>query len=197
MENLKNKKIKIEDGRIYLKTLSEKNATKEYCSWLNNPEVNKYIMTKNATIAGLKKYIEKNNRDPNCLFLGIFFKKNEKPNTGNSILVRDSHIGNIKLDSIDFKNRRATTGILIGNKDYWGKGIGTQAITLLVDYGFKNLNLKDIHLGVVSENKGAIRVYEKASFKVDRTDKKSVHNSEKLIDIILMSIKNENDKNQK
>ncbi len=183
MKDLKNlpagrqgKKVKIEGKRIYLRTLSEKSATKEYCGWLNNPEVNQYLETREATTAGLKKYIEKKNRNPNCLFLGIFFKENQK------------HIGNIKLEPIDFKNRKATIGILIGEKDYWGRGIGAEATALLVDYGFKDLNLKEINLGVRAQNKAAIRVYEKVGFKVEKIE---------LSDKVSMSIKNENDKNKK
>jgi len=127
MKNLRNKKMKIEGRRIYLKTLTRKNATKEYCGWLNSPKVNQYLETRKATIAGLKKYIEEKNRNPNCLFLGIFFKENQKPCARNFVSVWGRHIGNIKLEPIDFEDRKATIGILIGNKDYWGRGIATEA----------------------------------------------------------------------
>lgn len=160
---------KLEGRKIYLKTLLAKNATKEYCNWLNDPEVNQYLETKKATIAELKKYIEKKNRNPNCLFLGIFFKENQK------------HIGNIKLEPINFKERKATIGILIGDKNYWGKGIGTEAIKLFVNYAFQKLNLKEIKLGVILENKPAVALYKKVGFKVNRIEKKS----------LLMSIKND------
>lgn len=169
---------RIEGREIYLKTLSKKNATKEYCGWLNNPEINQYLETRKATIIGLKKYIEEKNKNPNCLFLGIFFKENQK------------HIGNIKLEPIEFKNQKATISILIGEKNYWGRGIGTEAIALLVDYGFKDLNLKKINLGVISQNKAAIRVYEKAGFKFDHIEKNAIKHGRKLFDKILMSIKN-------
>jgi len=170
---------KLEGRKIYLKTLLAKNATEEYCNWLNDPEVNQYLETRKATISELGKYIKEKNENPNCLFLGIFFKENRK------------HIGNIKLEPIDFKNQKATISILIGEKDYWGRGIGTEAITLFVDYGFKNLNLKEINLGVISENKAAIKVYEKAGFKIIHIEKNAVRHGKKLFDKIIMSIKNE------
>jgi RimJ/RimL family protein N-acetyltransferase len=173
------KKIKIEGRKIYLRTLSERNATKEYCSWLNDPEVNKYLETREATIAELKNYIREKNKNPNCLFLGIFFKKNNK------------HIGNIKLEPIDFKNRKATLGILIGDKNYWGKGIGKEATKLLINYAFQKLNLKEINLGVISANKRAISLYKKLGFKIYQVDKKSIQREGKFFDKILMSIKNE------
>lgn len=162
-----NKKIKIEGWRIYLKVLDEEKATQEYCDWLNDPEVNKYLETKEATIDELKQYIKDKNEDPNCLFLGIFLKENNK------------HIGNIKLEPIKFDDMRATMGILIGGKDYWGKGMGTEATKLLVDYAFNILGIREVNLGVISENKTAIRVYEKVGFKYEN----------KTPDSVVMSIK--------
>lgn len=156
MKNLKGKKIEISGERIYLKTLGENNATEEYCSWLNDSEVNKYLCTKYANVDGLVRYIREQNAKNDCLFLGIFFKEKQK------------HIGNIKLELINFKTRKATIGILIGDKNYWGKGIATEAIKLLVDYGFNHLGMEEINLEAFFENKAAIRVYEKAGFKIGK-----------------------------
>lgn len=178
MTNLKSKKIKIEGEKIYLKYLDEgKDATQEYCDWLNDPEINKYLETKEATVEELERYIEDKNNDPNCLFLGIFLKENNK------------HLGNIKLEPIDFDNKKATIGILIGDKEYWGKGIGNEATKLLVSYAFNSLHLKEINLGVISENKAAIKVYKKAGFRIDRIERKSIKYGNKYYDGIIMSIK--------
>lgn len=157
----------IKGERIVFKLLTQKNATKEYAGWLSDLEVNRYLVTKKATVSELKKYIREKNSDPNCLLLGIFCK--------------DKHIGNIKLEPIDFKNLKARIGILIGDKNYWGKGIATEAIELLVKYGFDKLKLKEIDLAVEPENKPAIRVYEKVGFV-----KAGLNESNKLL---LMSIR--------
>ena len=170
----------IKGKKIYLRKLNRQDASLEYCNWLNDQIVNKYLETRKASISDLKQYIKEKNKNPNCLFLGIFYKKNKK------------HIGNIKLEPIDFKNKEAVFGILIGNKKYWGKGIGTEATELIVDYAFKQLKLDKITLGVISENKGAIKAYKKAGFKIERTEKKAVRHDKKLFDKIVMSIKKEN-----
>ena len=177
MINLENKSIKIEGNKIYLKDLDEKNATQEYCDWLNDSEVNKYLETKEATIYELKQYIHDKNNNPNCLFLGIFLKENNK------------HIGNIKLEPIEFNNKNATLGILIGDKKYWGRGIGTEATKLLVNYAFNTLDLKEVNLGVISDNKAAIEVYKNAGFKIDMINKKSTRYGNKYYDGVVMSIK--------
>lgn len=152
----------IKGKRIYFRTLTENDASERYCKWLNDPTVNKYLETRKATIESLKKYINEKNEAENCLFLGIFDKKYH------------NHIGNIKLEPIDYKNNRATFGILIGDKDYWGKSIGEEAAKLLVDYAFEKLDIRTIDLGVISENKPAIRLYEKVGFKIVDIEKNKV-----------------------
>lgn len=80
-------------------------------------------------------------------------------------LKKDELIGNIGFTHIDFINHTAEMGIFIGNKDYWGKGYGAEAIELLLDFGFNILNLHNINLKVYSYNKPAIKCYQKVGFK--------------------------------
>lgn len=155
-----NKEIKIEGQRIYLKTLKEINATEEYCSWINDKSVNKYLDTKSTTVKELREYIKIRSNDPNCLFLGIFLKNN------------NIHIGNIKLEPIDFKKKTGTLGILIGVRNFWNKGFGTEALNFLINYAFNSLNLERISLGVYKDNISAIKAYEKSGFKLYKENKK-------------------------
>ena len=148
------KNIRVDGKRIYLKTLIEDDASEEYVGWINDKDVNQYLETKRTTLEELRSYITKKKEDENCLFLGIYFKENNK------------HIGNIKLEPIDFKKKIATMGMLIGDKKYWGRGLATEALNLLVEWSFNNLDLDEIDLGVLKDNAAAIRVYEKAGFKI-------------------------------
>jgi RimJ/RimL family protein N-acetyltransferase len=164
----------IEDDRLFLRTLNESDASKDYVLWLNDEEVNKYLITRYATVEGLKEYIRQKNESSNCLFFGIFWKENNK------------HIGNIKLEPIDFELKNAVMGILIGDKNYWGMGIGTDATNLITDYAFKNLDINEIFLGVLSENKPAVRVYEKCGFEIFKIDKKDKEIEGKYYDQVWM-----------
>ncbi len=74
-------------------------------------------------------------------------------------------IGESLLMDIDLLHGTATFGITIGNKAYWGKGYGTEASRLVLDYGFRFLNLHNIHLLTASFNTRAQRVYQKIGFK--------------------------------
>lgn len=74
-------------------------------------------------------------------------------------------IGDAGLRRINHRNGTATLGIGIGNKNYWGKGYGTEAVKLVVDYAFRFLNLYNVDLDTASFNLRAIRSYQKAGFK--------------------------------
>ncbi|MCC7450706.1 MAG: GNAT family N-acetyltransferase [Anaerolineae bacterium] len=75
----------------------------------------------------------------------------------------DKLIGFTEL-SIDWSNQVGWLGIGIGDRDYWGKGYGSDALRLTVNYAFRELNVYRVSLGVFSYNTRAIRAYEKAGF---------------------------------
>jgi|TARA_Y100000310_G_C20416415_1_gene684546 RimJ/RimL family protein N-acetyltransferase len=159
---------------IDLRTLSEEHATEKYAGWLNDPEVNKYLETRQVTVDELKSYIAEKNTSSNALLFGIFWKED------------DTHIGNLKLEPIDHEKSKATLGILIGDKDYWGKGVATEATNLITQYAFTTLGLKEVNLGVISDNRAAIRVYEKCGFTTFKTDPKALDHDGKLFDQVWM-----------
>lgn len=163
--------------RIYLRQLTLADATPEYCQWLNDPEVNQYLETRQSNIQQLKDYIQEKIDDPNSYFLGIFDTENDK------------HIGNVKLEIIKPKEKRADFGILIGNKDYWGGGIGTEATILTLDYAFNDLGLNEVELGVLTQNKRGIRTFEKAGFKLTEIKKNYTSHDGVSHDAVMMEIK--------
>ncbi len=73
-------------------------------------------------------------------------------------------IGYCGLYGTDEVARSASMGISIGNKAYWGKGNGREAVALLVDYGFRMLNLHRVYLDVHASNERAIRAYRGVGF---------------------------------
>jgi diamine N-acetyltransferase len=74
-------------------------------------------------------------------------------------------IGNTGLHSVDYRNRSATFGILIGEPEYRGKGYGTETTRLMLDYAFTALGLHNVLLTVFPFNPAGIRAYRKAGFK--------------------------------
>lgn len=75
---------------------------------------------------------------------------------------------------ISYKNRIGTVGIFIGDENNRSNGYGTEALKLLLDYGFNYLNLNNIMLAVKSFNERAIKCYEKVGFKENYIKNKNV-----------------------
>ena len=73
-------------------------------------------------------------------------------------------IGTCQFHNIDWRNRSAEIGIMIGEKSFWDQGYGTETMRLLLQHGFNTLNMHRIWLQVYAKNKRGIRAYEKAGF---------------------------------
>lgn len=71
-----------------------------------------------------------------------------------------THIGNIGLHSLDWKNRNATLGIVIGEKEHWGKGYGTEAVRVMLRFAFHELGLHRVELATLVGNDRARRCFE-------------------------------------
>lgn len=144
---------KIIGKRIYLSPMNTEDVEK-YTEWINDLEV-----TINLTVSHM---VISTSVERDAL------EKLSKEGYNFAIVDADKNelIGNCSLMKIDNIHRKAELGIFIGNKEYWGKGYGQEAIELLLNFGFNILNLHNIMLKVFGFNKRAIRCYEKCGFKL-------------------------------
>ena len=76
----------------------------------------------------------------------------------------DTHVGVTGIHSVNWVARTGEFRILIGARDAWGTGLGTEATQLTVAYAFESLNLNRVWLGVNAEHASAIHLYEKCGF---------------------------------
>lgn len=98
------------------------------------------------------------------------------------------YIGGCGIKNTNLKERTCELGILIGNKNYWGKGYGSDGIQVLLKVIFGELNFRKIKLGVFEFNKRAISCYEKNGFKIEGILKEELYREGKYHDIILMAM---------
>ena len=98
------------------------------------------------------------------------------------------HVGNVGLHGIDWKNRSAELGIIIGEKACWDQGYGTDAIRTLVGLAFREMNLHRVFLRVDADNVRAVRCYEKAGFQRERTSREAMFREGVYHDQYVMSI---------
>lgn len=110
----------------------------------------------------------------------------------------ESYIGQIDLRNINWKNRVAEIGIVIGDEEKLGKGYGSEAIKLLQEFSFERLNLNRLQLTVHDYNKRAFNCYKKCGFKQEGRLRQSFYKDGKYTDMIYMGIlKSEFDKIKK
>lgn len=98
------------------------------------------------------------------------------------------YIGSCGTNVIDFKNRIAKVGIFIGPRENLGKGYGSDAMKLLVDFLFKEMNMNKITLNVFGYNKRAVRSYEKCGFKLEAVGREAMYRYGRYHDEYTMSI---------
>ncbi|TCJ03573.1 GNAT family N-acetyltransferase [Cytobacillus praedii] len=97
-------------------------------------------------------------------------------------------IGITSLINIDYKNRNAECIIDIGEKDFWGKGYAKEALKLLLDFAFQEMNLHRVSLKVFSFNEKAINLYAKIGFKHEGVSRHSLFRNGHWHDIFHMGI---------
>ncbi len=95
-------------------------------------------------------------------------------------------IGVCGLHRVDRANRTAEFAILIGEKDCWGKGYGTEATALTLDYGFTALGLHNIWLRVYAYNERTIRAYTRAGFRVIGRQREAHRLAGRAYDVVFM-----------
>jgi RimJ/RimL family protein N-acetyltransferase len=104
------------------------------------------------------------------------------------IEVDENLIGTAGIHRINWTSRNGYFGIAICRKEYWNKGIGTEATNLILKYAFEYINLHKVLLEVYEYNERAIRVYEKVGFKREGRLRKNHYWKGEYYDVIVMGI---------
>ncbi|MDF2520434.1 MAG: acetyltransferase [Clostridia bacterium] len=103
-------------------------------------------------------------------------------------LQEGKYIGGCGVNKLDWKNSVATVGIFIGDKDYWGKGYGTDAMKVLVKFIFEQMNINKVKLFVYSFNERAVKSYEKCGFAREGVLRQEIFRDGKYHDEYIMGI---------
>lgn len=103
-------------------------------------------------------------------------------------LEEEQFIGGCSINGVDWKNSVVTIGIFIGSKIHRGRGYGTDAVKVLINFIFMQMNINKIRLIVYSYNQPAIRCYQKCGFKIEGTLRQEVFRDGKYYDKIAMGL---------
>jgi RimJ/RimL family protein N-acetyltransferase len=99
-----------------------------------------------------------------------------------------TYIGNIGLHNLEWENRQAMLGIVIGDKNYWGQGYGTDAVRAVLRWAFDYLNLNRVWLTVYDYNERAFRCYAKCGFRHEGTMRQAKYADGEYHDELMMGI---------
>ena len=154
--NYKGRKYTLKGKKCVLGDIKEKDLP-NFVRWFTDKEVNKYIGRdfSGLTLKKEKKWYEDTKKSKNTITFGLYALEKNK-----TIL-----IGSTSFKDIDLGNKRAEFGVGIGDKTYWGKGIGTEAAKLMINFGFRTLKLNSIYLIVSTKNKAGQKAYKRVGFK--------------------------------
>ncbi len=172
------KNIYLEGESIFLRSVTANDFGEKMVAWVNDKEVTKYLSrgTFPGHLAAFQEEYESLKNSKTDVQLSVCMKKDNR------------YIGVTGLHSLNWVARHGEFRILIGEKDCWGKGAGTEAAQLMTAYGFHILNLNKVWLGVNAENEKAYKSYLKAGFKDEGRLRNEVFRNNQYFDVIRMSI---------
>lgn len=175
--------IRLEGKRVLLRTISNDDVTQRYLDFLIDKDVTRFLDAgrKGYSLDDLRSYVTRKIHKEDCIFLAIIDR-----NLG-------LHLGNVKIEPIDYDNRKAEIGLMIGDKGFWGKGYGTEAMSIATRFCFNDLGLNRITLGVIADNIPAIKVYKKVGFVQEGLLIEDVIRDGKKYNRIIMALLNNQD----
>ena len=121
-------------------------------------------------------YVQSVSSSNNDLVLAIVYKNN------------NIHIGNISLQNINWVDRSAEIAFILGEIDYWGKGIMLEAGKLILNHAFKALNLHRVYCGTSINNFGMIKLARKLGMKKEGVRRDAIFNNNNYYDLIEFGI---------
>ncbi len=162
--------------RIYLRPLEHADVP-QVTQWINDPEITRtLLMYRPMSSHDEEAWIASLGSSTDDIVLGVALQDG------------DTLIGTVGLHRIDWKNRHASFGILIGEKSEWGKGYGTEATGLMTAYAFDTLNLNRVWLHVYEHNDRGRRAYEKVGFQREGVLRQETYRQGRYYDAFIMAI---------
>ncbi|PKH07406.1 GNAT family N-acetyltransferase [Moritella sp. Urea-trap-13] len=165
-------------NKVELRSL-DINDSAEFYAWSCDREVTQFSLSSYAypqSKADISSWLSSINSNAKCVSLGVCCAETGKL------------IGYAGIASISALNRCGEYFILIGDKTYWGKGIGTEVTKLITNYGFNTLGLHRIELTAYTNNPSAIKAYANAGYVHEGVKRQSGFRDGEFVDKVMMAV---------
>jgi diamine N-acetyltransferase len=169
--------------RVYLRAFRQEDIS-VWAMWFNDLEI----------VEHMNKGIFPNLEEKQARFLGELNKSHTDIQFAVVLLDGNKLIGTVGIHRIDWVHRHGSVSLLIGDKQCWGLGLGTESIHLIVRHAFTKVNLHRLTAGMWSSNLAARRSFEKNGFRLEGTLKESYFYKDRYIDEWVMGILREESK---
>jgi RimJ/RimL family protein N-acetyltransferase len=166
---------KMVGNRLYLSPINADDA-ENYIKWMNDEAVTKNFAQYSSVVSSKSE------------LKWLFEPGSGVQRYAMVLLDGDKLIGSISLHDINPLNRTAFFGIFIGEEEHRSKGYGAEAIRLILNYGFKTMNLNNIMLSVHADNVAGISCYKKVGFREAGRRREWVFKDGKYVDVIYMDL---------
>ena len=146
----------LQGERVALRSLSAKDAGIRYLGWMKDPLVQRYLESRfvEHSLESLRAFIDAMNASKDNFLLGICLRSGR-------------HIGNIKLGPIEPHHRHAAIGLMLGERDTWGKGYAAEAIGLITDHAFADRKLRKLFAGCYAVNQASQKAFKRCGYRVE------------------------------
>ncbi len=168
----------IEGTRVNLRAMEMTDL--ERCQrWINDREVTRHLaMRYPMSMAAEEAWLRDLTSKPTSFDAAMF-----------AIETKDGrHIGNIDLRGVQAENRASMLGVMIGERDCWSQGYGSDAIQTLLGFAFDEMNLNRVELHVFAKNERAIACYLKCGFGDEGRLRQDVYYEGAYHDAVVMSV---------
>lgn len=167
-------------GKLVLLRPVRRSDLQNFLKWFNDPEVTRYL-DRSLPLTEMEE--EKNVEE-----LGT-----TRARTDAAFVIEASEhpaqsIGWIDLTGINPKDHNAMFGIVIGEKECWGKGYGMEAARLLVNYGFEQLNLHRISSRVHALNERSLKLHNRVGFKEEGRQREAIFKNGIFHDYVMFGV---------
>ncbi len=163
--------------KVYLRPL-EKTDMSRCCRWVNDPETRSFYSTELLLFSTAQEerwFEDLQKKTADDITLAIITKED------------DIHIGNMGI-RVSWKNRHGTTGALIGEKDFWGKGYGTEAKLLFLKLAFDEMGLQKVCSHVYATNPRSKAYLEKTGYHEEGVLRRHVFLNGRMVDVYEMAV---------
>ena len=162
--------------RVYLRPIERADLDQGWLKWINDHTLNRFLESSfPVNRESLERYYEAS-QPPDVFMFAICLKEN------------DTYIGNARLSSVNWVHRRCMYGRLIGEAEYRTRGYGSEALILLLRYGFHHLGMNRIDSAAYADNEVSLASNRKVGFKREGVMRQASYKDGRFHDLVMLAM---------